>query len=121
MKVYILSKYGADPVLADVPDPHAGPGEVLIDVAAVSVNPVDALLAKGTVRLVVPLHLPSRLGFDAAGTVLEVGEGVTGLTVGQRAMVRADHPHMGAFAERLVVDASVVAPTPAALTDAEAA
>lgn len=52
MKAYILEKYGADPVLTDVPEPHAGPGEVVIDVAAVSVNPVDALLGKGAVRLV---------------------------------------------------------------------
>lgn len=121
MKAYILSKYGADPVLTDVPDPHAGPGEVLIDVAAVSVNPVDELLAHGTVRLVAPLNLPSRLGFDAAGTVLEVGDGVTHVAVGDRVMVRADQAHMGSFAERLLVDASVVAPAPVALTDAVAA
>lgn len=121
VKAYILSKYGADPVLTDVPDPHAGPGEVVIDVAAVSVNPVDEVLAKGTARLVVPLNLPSRLGFDAAGTVLEVGDGVTHLAVGQRVMVRADQAHMGSFAERLLVDASVVAPAPAGLTDGEAA
>ncbi|WP_303323927.1 NADP-dependent oxidoreductase [Actinomyces radicidentis] len=121
MKAYILNEYGTDPVLTDVPEPHAGPGEVVIDVAAVSVNPVDALLAKGTVRLVVPLDLPTRLGFDAAGTVVEVGDGVTGLAVGDRVVTRADQAHMGTFAERVAVDASVVAPAPSGTSLAEAA
>lgn len=121
MKAYLLTHYGKPLELHDVPNPVVGPGEVVIDVAAVSLNPVDAALAGGALRAFVPLDLPARLGFDVAGTVSAVGDGVTHLAVGDRVMSRADQAHMGTFAERVAVDASVVVRTPAVLSDAEAA
>lgn len=121
MKAYLLEKYGAPLRLADVAEPVAGPGEVVIDAAAVSVNPIDAALASGALRSAVRLSLPARMGFDVAGTISEVGEGVTGLAIGDRVMSRVDQAHMGSFAEKVAVEASVVVPAPAGVGLAEAA
>ncbi|GAA3232437.1 NADP-dependent oxidoreductase [Pseudonocardia petroleophila] len=69
----------------DRPDPSPGPGEVLVRVAAAGVNPLDHLLRSGHVReLNGHLPFPQVLGMEAAGTVLAVGEEVTGLAVGDR-------------------------------------
>ncbi|MBJ6647905.1 NADPH:quinone reductase [Streptomyces sp. BSE7F] len=68
-------------VIEDVPEPHAGPGEVRIRVAAAGVNPVDWKLRSGEVRAYFPVDFPAIPGRDAAGVVDEVGEGVVHVTV----------------------------------------
>lgn len=67
-----------------VPEPHAGPGEIRIRVAAARINPVDWKLRSGEVRAHFPVDFPAIPGRDAAGVVDEVGEGVTGVAVGDR-------------------------------------
>ncbi|MFI5934181.1 NADP-dependent oxidoreductase [Actinoplanes sp. NPDC051494] len=78
--------YGSADVLAveDVPEPHAGPGEIRIKVTAASVNPVDWKLRSGAGRAAFPVAFPAIPGRDAAGVVDEVGPDVTGVTVGDR-------------------------------------
>ncbi|MFJ1761339.1 NADP-dependent oxidoreductase [Amycolatopsis sp. NPDC088138] len=71
-------------VVEDVPEPHAGPGEIRIRVAAASVNPVDWKLRAGATRGVFPVEFPAIPGRDAAGVVDEVGEDVAGVAVGDR-------------------------------------
>ncbi|MFJ5985283.1 NADP-dependent oxidoreductase [Lentzea sp. NPDC092896] len=71
-------------VIEDVPEPHAGPGEVRIRVTAASVNPVDWKLRSGAARSFLPVEFPAIPGRDAAGVVDEVGDDVTGVTVGDR-------------------------------------
>jgi NADPH:quinone reductase-like Zn-dependent oxidoreductase len=71
-------------VVEDVPEPHAGPGEIRIRVAAASVNPVDWKLRSGATRAVFPVEFPAIPGRDAAGVVDEVGEDVTGVAAGDR-------------------------------------
>ncbi|MFJ5865003.1 NADP-dependent oxidoreductase [Streptomyces parvus] len=71
-------------VIDDVPEPHAGPGEIRIRVAAAGVNPVDWKLRSGEVREHFPVEFPAIPGRDAAGVVDEVGEGVSGVTVGDK-------------------------------------
>ncbi|WP_436535588.1 NADP-dependent oxidoreductase [Actinoplanes sp. HUAS TT8] len=71
-------------VIEDVPEPHAGPGEIRIQVTAASVNPVDWKLRSGAAAAAFPVDLPAIPGRDAAGVVDEVGDGVTGVTVGDR-------------------------------------
>lgn len=71
-------------VIEDIPEPHAGPGEIRIQVTAASVNPVDWKLRSGEVRAHFPVDFPAIPGRDAAGVVDEVGEGVTGAIVGDR-------------------------------------
>jgi NADPH:quinone reductase-like Zn-dependent oxidoreductase len=71
-------------VIEDAPEPNAGPGEIRIQVAAASVNPVDWKIRAGAVRAFLPIEFPAIPGRDAAGVVDQVGEGVTGVTVGDR-------------------------------------
>lgn len=66
----------------DVPEPHAGPGQVRIKVKAASVNPIDCKTRAGYLGGGQPLVEPAGLGRDATGTVDEIGEGVTGVAVG---------------------------------------
>lgn len=102
--------------IVDLPRPDLEPGAVRVAVAAAGVNFPDLLMTLGAYQ-----HnpgLPFVPGLEAAGTVAEVAAGVDGLTVGQRVMVSA---RAGAFAEELVVPAGSATPTPAGLSDAEAA
>lgn len=84
MRALQFTAYGGPEVLqwADAPDPHAGPGQIRIAVRAASVNPIDWKLFGGMMSGGQPLEGTGRLGFDAAGVVDEVGEGVTGISVG---------------------------------------
>ena len=80
MKAVQFAEYGDPDVLrvADVDEPHAGPGEIRIAVRAASVNPIDWKERSGMLSL----DLPRILGRDAAGVVDEVGEGVEGVAAG---------------------------------------
>ncbi|MFJ9615296.1 NADP-dependent oxidoreductase [Streptomyces noursei] len=77
-------RYGGSEVLCmeEVEEPHAGPGQVRIAVRATGVTPADWYLRSGMLRDIAPLDLPHIPGMDAAGTVDEVGEGVTDTAVG---------------------------------------
>ncbi|MEP7193965.1 MAG: NADP-dependent oxidoreductase [Actinomycetota bacterium] len=80
--------YGGPEVLAwaDAPDPHAGPGQIRIAVRSASVNPIDWKKLTGAMSGGRPLAGVAYLGFDAAGVVDEVGESVTGVSVGDEVM-----------------------------------
>jgi NADPH:quinone reductase-like Zn-dependent oxidoreductase len=79
-----FTEYGEPEVitLGEAPEPHAGPGQIRIEVRAASVNPTDWKARSGLYAQGKPLEGTSYLGFDAAGVVDEVGEGVTGVAVG---------------------------------------
>jgi NADPH:quinone reductase len=91
--------------LADVPDPSPGPGQLLLDMEAASVN-------RGEIRTAAKQPPGTVIGWDVAGTVAALGEGVTTFDVGQR--VVALSPSGGAFAETVVVPAEWTAPLPSA-------
>ena len=84
MRALQFAAYGGPEVLTlgDAPVPHAGPGQIRIAVRAASVNPVDWKLLAGAMSGGQPLAGTGYLGYDAAGVVDEVGEGVTGVSVG---------------------------------------
>jgi NADPH:quinone reductase-like Zn-dependent oxidoreductase len=84
MRALQFTTYGGPEVLtwAQAPDPHAGPGEIRIVVRAASVNPIDGKIIAGMMSGGEPLAGPGYLGYDAAGVVDEVGDGVTGVSVG---------------------------------------
>jgi NADPH:quinone reductase-like Zn-dependent oxidoreductase len=89
MDMYALqyAQYGGPEVLQlsqDVPEPHAGPGQVRVAVHATSVNPYDWKLRAGYLDGMVPVSFPAIPGLDAAGIVDEIGEGVEGVAVGDR-------------------------------------
>lgn len=77
-------------VLADVPAPAPGPGEVLVDVRAAGVNPVDWKILTGHLRLLVRSGWPRGIGGDFAGTVAALGPGVRGFAVGDRVLGLVD-------------------------------
>lgn len=84
MRALQFTAYGGPEVLewAEAPDPHAGPGQIRIAVRAASVNPIDGKTVSGALSGGQPMVGTGYLGYDAAGVVDEVGEGVTGVSVG---------------------------------------
>ncbi|WP_431772339.1 NADPH:quinone oxidoreductase family protein [Streptomyces cucumeris] len=103
--------------LDEVPDPVAGPGQLLVRVLAVNVNFPDALLCRGHYQVRPPL--PFTPGVELCGEVVAVGEGAEG-EVGSRILATPTLP-AGGFAELVAVDAANTLPAPDALDDAEAA
>ena len=123
MKAIAIARIGGPEVLeaVDLPEPHAGPGEVRIRVAAAAVNPTDTVFRAGWYRRDIDDGLPDVPGMDAAGTVDEVGEGAP-WSIGDdvMAIVLPTGPHGGAYASQIVVPAASVARIPAGSTPIEA-
>ncbi|WP_345606426.1 NADP-dependent oxidoreductase [Pseudonocardia adelaidensis] len=90
MRALQFTAYGGPEVLswAEAPDPHAGAGEIRIAVRAASVNPLDWKILSGAMSEGRVPGEPQYLGYDAAGVVDEVGEGVTGVAVGDEVFGR---------------------------------
>lgn len=86
MRAVRFHEFGGPQVLTveDVPDRHAGPGEIRIRVQAASVNPVDCKIRAGYLSDVIPTTFPAITGSDATGVVDEIGAGVTGVKPGDR-------------------------------------
>ncbi|HET9081354.1 MAG TPA: NADP-dependent oxidoreductase [Trebonia sp.] len=108
MRALQFTAYGGPEVLtwAEIPVPHAGPGQVRIAVRAASVNPVDWKRLSGAMSGGRPLAGPEYLGNDAAGVVDEVGEGVAGVAAGDDVFGRGQ----GTQAESAVLDAWAAKP-----------
>ena len=124
MKAAVLSKYdksGADLELRDVPVPEPGAGEVLVRVRAAGVNPLDNMVVRGEVKLIVPYGMPLVMGNELAGEVAKVGAGVTGFAEGDRVYCRMPLAKIGAFAEYASVAASALAHVPDYLSYEQAA
>jgi NADPH:quinone reductase-like Zn-dependent oxidoreductase len=119
MKAIVVHQYGGPEVLKfeDYPDPVPGLGEVLVRVAATSVNPIDYKRRAGLTKDFYPMHFPSLIGVDIAGTVVKIGPGVEGFSVGDRVFAMADNT----YAELCVVKAVVLAKVPKGLDLIQAA
>ncbi|MFJ2178473.1 NADP-dependent oxidoreductase [Streptomyces sp. NPDC087851] len=104
-------------VIEQAPDPHPGPGEIRVRVAAASVNPIDWKLRSGALHEIFPLDLPAIPGRDGAGVVDEIGDGVRGVSIGDRVFGLGGVT--GATAELLIL--SAWAHTPATWNDEQAA
>jgi len=145
MKAVVFNQHGGPEVLqyVDVPNPRPGPGEVLIEVKATSINHIDIFLRRGMPGIRVPL--PKIVGSDAAGIIRELGRDVSGLTPGQRVTINpgiacghcefcsagfgsqcvswamVGENRDGAYAEFVVVPAHIVLPIPDHISFEEAA
>jgi NADPH:quinone reductase-like Zn-dependent oxidoreductase len=117
MKALQCHEYGGPEVLmvAEAPEPHAGPGQIRITVKAASLNRIDCKIRSGMLDRNKTLEGPRYFGFDAAGVVDEVGEGVTGVAVGDEVFGNGSRTQ----AEFAVLDAW--APKPPAIDWAVAA
>src|SRR5437660_11867711 len=84
MKAVVVHQYGGPEVLKleEYPDPAAGPGEVLVRVAATSVNPIDFKRRAGLTKDFYPINFPGLMGVDIAGTVVTIVPGVEGFSYG---------------------------------------
>jgi NADPH:quinone reductase-like Zn-dependent oxidoreductase len=117
MKAVQFAEYGGPEVLrvVDVEEPHAGAGQIRVAVRAAGVNPIDWKIRSGAMSEVFPTKLPSIPGNDVAGVVDEVGDGVSGVAVGDEVFGNAIS---GAAAQYAVVDH--FAAKPAGMSFAEA-
>lgn len=77
MKAIIITGFGAEPLLTDIPVPQPGPGELLVRLHAAGLNPFDWKVAEGALKGVVEHEFPLVMGSDGAGVVAGVGPGVT--------------------------------------------
>jgi NADPH2:quinone reductase len=113
MKAIQVREFGGPEVLkaVDVPDPKPGPGQVLVRVQAIGVNPVDTYIRAGWYG---PREFPYTPGSDAGGVVEAVGDGVTKFRAGDR--VYTASTISGAYAERALCDAKRAFPLPDKLT-----
>jgi NADPH:quinone reductase-like Zn-dependent oxidoreductase len=108
--------------MADIPRPTPGPGQVLVQVLASSINPVDWKIASGKLRLIMRVKLPTVPGFDVSGKVAELGTDVKGYAIGDLVHARiATTAGTGACAEFSVVGADVLNKIPTRMGSAEAA
>jgi len=113
MKAVVLHEYGSPSKLIyeDFPDPTPARGEVLIRVHAVSINPIDWKMRSGEAKEHFPVTFPGILGRDVAGTVAALGEGVEGVSIGDRVFALAN----ATYAELCVVKATDLAHIPEGL------
>jgi len=121
MKAVLLTGHGGPEnlVLGDAPDPVAGPGEVVVDVHAASVNAADYKVRLGSYDS--KLAFPYILGRDFSGVVSALGSGVTDFAPGDRVFGVLDAGKEGAYAEKLAIKAAIIARKPDRLSHAEAA
>jgi NADPH2:quinone reductase len=116
MKAVYYEDFGSADVLkiGERPMPAAGPGQVLVKVAAAGVNPIDRRLRNGELQDFFERTWPIIPGWDFAGTIAELGEGVTGWKTGEPVMGLAFtwHNHHGTYAEYVPVDATAIARVP---------
>ena len=110
MKAVVLHEYGPPSKLLyeDFADPKPGPAQVLIEVYAAGVNPIDWKMRSGVAKNVFPVSFPAILGFDVAGIVRECGTGVQGFAKGDHIFGRVS----GAYAELAIGKATDLAKIP---------
>lgn len=123
MKAAIINQYGhADQLLyTDVDEPDITTNEVLIEIKATSVNPIDWKIREGYFQQNLTYPFPLILGWDAAGVIKKVGRRVTKFAVGDKVFVSPDLKRNGTYAEYVAVDESFVAKKPERLSFEEAA
>jgi NADPH:quinone reductase-like Zn-dependent oxidoreductase len=123
MKAFIVDRYGsADRVRAsEVPDPEMREDDVLIEIHAAGVNPLDSKIRDGEFKLLLPYRLPLILGNELAGVVIRVGSRVRRFKPGDEVYARPDKNRIGTFAEFIAVSEDDLAIKPKSLTMEEAA
>ena len=123
MRAVYYERFGGSEVLTvgELPTPEPASGEVLLRIHAASVNPVDWKIREGFFDGIFPHRFPIIPGWDAAGEVAGLGDGVTEMQIGSRVYAYCRKPvvHGGTYAELVTVPAGFVAPAPANLDDVE--
>ena len=124
MKALQIVKYGEikDSLsINEVDKPSVKPTDILIEVKAASLNPIDYKLAEGNLKEKVPLKLPSTIGFDVSGVVVEKGDAVNNFNIGDEVYSRVPQEQMGTIAEFVAVTSDLVAKKAESISFEEAA
>lgn len=123
MKAVIIEAYGdiEQFKLADLPEPKITEVEVLIEVHAVAINPIDWKIRAGYLQDVLPFDMPIVFGWDISGIVKRIGEQVTDFHIGDKVLARADLKKPGGFAELIAVDEAQLVKKPDGVSFEEAA
>lgn len=121
MKAFAINRYKGELALRDLPEPTPGPGDVIVEIAATSVNPLDVKLQNGEFKAILPYAMPLILGNDLAGTIIALGADVRSFSVGDAVYARPGKDRIGTFAQRIAVAEGDLAIKPASLDMAEAA
>lgn len=124
MKAFQIFGYNKDSLITqkvEIRRPDIKPDEVLIEVKAAGVNPLDNMIIRGDVKLITPYNFPLTLGNECSGVIVQVGEEIRNFTIGDRVFTRLPTDRIGAFAEYVATPASAVARMPQGLTFVEAA
>lgn len=122
MRAVLLTGHGGPEMLryGDAPDPIAGPGEVVVDIHAASVNAADYKVRRGTGRYS-DIRFPHILGRDFSGVVSARDASVADLAIGDAVFGVTEQGKEGAYAEKIAITAAIVARKPARLGHVEAA
>ena len=124
MKTAILNGYrkkGGELTVCEVPVPEIRDNEVLVKIKTAGVNPLDNMIVRGEVKLVVPYKFPLVMGNEFCGVIEKVGKSVVGFTIGDRVYGRMPLKKIGAYAEYAAVAHTAIAKVPSYLSDEEAA
>ncbi|ALP36115.1 NADPH:quinone reductase [Paenibacillus sp. IHB B 3084] len=123
MKAIVIERYGSKDELKerDVPNPKPQAHQVVVKVAATSINPIDWKLREGYLKQMMDWEFPIILGWDVAGTISEVGSQVTDWKVGDEVFARPDTTRFGTYAEYTLVDDHLLARKPVSISWEEAA
>lgn len=124
MKALLMTGYGplTDKLkFAEITVPHVGPNDVLIEVHAASLNPIDYKIVQGGLKRIEKRRFPSALGFDVSGVVLAVGNNVSRFKISDEVYARAPRERIGTFAEQTAIDERYVAIKPQGFSHLEAA
>src|SRR4029453_7928160 len=120
MKAFMLDRYGDSVRAGEMPAPGLRDDDVLVQIHAASINPLDLKIRDGRLKLVLPYRLPLILGNDPAGVVVQIGSSVRRFKPGDEVYSRADTDRIGAFAELISIREDSVAIKPKTLTMEEA-
>ena len=124
MKAALHIKYDKKNInltITEIAKPIITDNQVLVKVTAAGVNPLDNMISRGEVKMIVPYKLPQTAGNEVVGVVEELGSRVSNFKLGDRVFTRLPLDHIGAFAEYVSVDSEALAKVPEYLTDIEAA
>ena len=122
MKAFIVDRYGKDSGrFGDMPETPLRDDDVLVQVHAAGVNPLDSKIRDGEFKLLLPYRLPLILGNEVAGVVLRVGSAVQQFKPGDEVYARPGKDRIGTFAELIAIDEADVALKPKTLSMEEAA
>ncbi|KXY36135.1 NADPH:quinone reductase [Bacillus cereus] len=122
MKAMIIDKYGKVPMrMAEVPTPEINEYEVLAEIHAASINPIDFKIRDGKVKMLLKYEMPLILGNDFSGVITKVGSKVTRFKVGDEIYARPRKNKIGTFAEYIAIHEDDIALKPKNLSFEEAA